>query len=99
MKEVSKTADSIFEQVSEHYNEKMEGKAWTGMTRSQIINLISRERIKHHGGSDKFRAIEQSPSVSVSTSDERFFLQFNVTKTRDGMFFSFPFSLLMFSLV
>jgi hypothetical protein len=67
----------LWDRVSSQIVAKYPGQAVKPMVRGEAINFINYVRKAATGG-DVFRQIETSPSVMVSDSDDRSFVQFNV---------------------
>lgn len=85
LKDLSKTSNSIFNEITENFKKRMmdSGKPYESLTRNQIIGLVNYTRNQQSGG-DVFRAIEKSPSATLPDSSINFF-SFNITRVREGM--------------
>ncbi|KAE9058340.1 hypothetical protein PF010_g31037 [Phytophthora fragariae] len=67
----------LWKKVGDQLAKKYPGQAMKPMKREEVINFINYVRKQANGG-DEYRQIETFPTVCVSESDERSFVQFNV---------------------
>ncbi|POM60606.1 hypothetical protein PHPALM_30527 [Phytophthora palmivora] len=73
----------LWDQVSRQLDAKYPAQAVLPMQRDEDINFIKYVWRQAYGG-DEFRVIESVPTVCVSESDERSFVQFNVFYDNNG---------------
>jgi hypothetical protein len=82
---MAETPDKLADTILESFRPQYQNGAAVALERKKIINLIKNTRRSLHHG-DMWRTIENPPISTISETSLSNFLQFNIMRTRDGMF-------------